>query len=168
MIQKKRKTPCIADSVLFRFLRQIFNYKPVEQCSSYEAAVSMLEENSVIPEGFKESILVADRFNIRQEIWSMKPKSAFVQTILECMDESMCGYLLMVDSTLPGKDGLFLVAAATEDAYGSDMGYHIAQWNRESVAPVSAITGSMTFDNNEYLSITALQLSSFVPHEYRV
>lgn len=168
MIQKKRKAPCLADSALLRFLRQIFGYKPVEQFSSFELAVSALVDNVDVPEGFSEAILIADRFNIRHEIWNMKLKSEFVQTVLESMDESMCGYMLMVDSTLSGKDGLFLIAAATEDSYGSDMGYHIAQWNKESAAPISAITGSMAFENNEYLSITALQLSSFIPHEYRV
>lgn len=171
MAQKKtRKPPCIATSVLTGFLKQIFGYRAVSDCPTFESAISSLDNCNEItlPEGFNESVLLADRFNLRQELWHMKKNSAFVQSLLECMNEEGFGYLIMVDSTIPGKDSLFLCAITVDACNSSDPDYHVRSWNRDSAAPVSVITGAVELESNEYLIVTAMQLSSFKQHVYCV
>lgn len=98
----------------------------------------------------------------------MKKNSAFTQSLLECMNEEGFGYLIMVDSTIPGKDSLFLCAITVDACNSSDPDYHVRAWNRDSAAPVSVITGAVELESNEYLIVTAMQLSSFKQHAYCV
>lgn len=166
--KKTPKAPCLAISVLTGFFKQIFECRAVQDCPTFESAISFLDNCNEItlPEGLSESVLIADRYNIRQELWKMKKNSEFVQSLLECTNEEGLGYVLAVDSTIPGRDSLFLCAIAVDTSHSEDPEYHLRKWNKESAAPVSAITGAVALESNEYLTVIALQLSSFKQYVY--
>lgn len=160
----KRKTPDVAVSAVLRYLHQIFKV-PVEHCRDFDSAVEHLIDSEVIlPAGFtSDPILLQERYSIRAAIWELHKKAPLAQTILELCDD--CVYLLLVDETLPGKDGLLFCACCVTDTETAkeDISYHVQNWNKQATGKnvPKILTGSVAIGDNEVIAIAALQLTSF-------
>lgn len=162
---KTRKTPSVPISSVTRYLKQIFGYRPIENCEYWDDALEVIEDSGLTyPAGLTKAILSTERFNIRQSMWGLKPKSPLIQNMLECAeDDSDYSYIVLADDSLPGKESLFLCAVAVADKrFISDMvAFHAGLWSSQSAEPVNIITGGVELGEGDQLAIVALQLSSF-------
>lgn len=151
-------------SSLMRYLRQIFNCRSVEDCNSLEHALDILRDSGAcLPEGLTEAELMLERFNIRDELLHMKEKSNITQCLLETVDSEGYSYMIMADSTIPGKDSLFLCAvqATGDKTYWEDSAHHVREWGKNSSTPIRVLVGGTSIGDGDNITVTALQLSSF-------
>lgn len=129
-----------------------------------------------VPEGigYKTSLML-ERIPLRAAIWDLKPKSLLAVRLGDMLseswdtdDESRIVSLICSDSSLVGKDSLFLVvatAAAHEDTVEYDFSQLLEHWYSEHTATPRIISGYTTYtapDRNKYrMAVIALQLSSY-------
>lgn len=119
--------------------------------------------------------LMLERIPLRASIWDLKPKSILAVRLGDMLseawdidDESHMVSLICSDSSLVGKDSLFLVVAtavAHEDTVEYDFSQLLESWYSNHTATPRIISGYTTFtapDGYKYrMAVIALQLSSY-------
>lgn len=131
---------------------------------------------SNVPEGIGyNTVLMLERIPLRASIWDLKPKSLLAVRLGDMLsescdidDESHIVSLICSDSSLVGKDSLFLVVAtavAPDDAVDYDFSRLLEDWYSNHTATPRIISGYTTYtapDRNKYrMAVIALQLSSY-------
>lgn len=128
-----------------------------------------------VPNGMGSDILMLERIPLRTAIWDLTPKSFLAVRLGDMLseswdidDESHIVSLICSDSSLVGKDSLFLVvatAAAPDDTVEYDFSQLLESWYSDHTATPRIISGYTTYtapDGNKYrMAVIALQLSSY-------
>lgn len=132
-----------------------------------------------VPDGIGDNTaLMLERIPLRASIWDLKPKSLLAVRLGDMLSEiwdsddyndyTRIVSLICSDSSLVGKDSLFLVVAtavAPEDTVEYDFSHLLESWYSNHTATPRIISGYTTFtapDGYKYrMAVIAIQLSSY-------
>lgn len=168
MTQPQRQFPRLSETNLKNYMRQLWGIYPPADADWRQYMDEIIASDGVrIPEGLGYAELRWEKINVLGTIWTLRERSEFVQQCLEMMDpEDMSLYLLLVDTSIPGKDGLFLASCEVteDDACGfktaeDNIHYMVESWSKLG-GPPKLISGRCKLKNDGMFSVVAVQLSS--------
>lgn len=168
MTQPQRQFPRLSETNLKNYMRQLWGIYPPADVDWRQYLDHIIASDGVrIPEGMSDAELMWEKINVIGTIWTLRERSQFVRYCLDMMQEGDPSlYLILVDSSIPGKDGLFLVSCEVTE---NDMeGFQTSQDNilymTESWSalggPPKLISGRCKLKSDGMFSAIAVQLSS--------